>query len=495
MFFFGKLFSNFKIKELGILKLITTLSFLQVFLFVFFIFNYEWNKFCDQQSLFLGLVLLLQTLFFSQLYKTFKRPFILYFSFLLQVFYSLRILTLYVFNYSNVLERFPYNAVDTNFALKFIIVANFFFFIGYFLNLKRSKNDEKRKNTKEVANITILKIENLLNFICILFLFSIFFQLSGFLAYFYNNSPRNLHFLSLFLTPNLFYVIIFPLVVFFYKKIPLFQNIFLIILFFIYIIFLTLGGSRSGVYGLLEISLISLLCFYVLEDKNLSRNNLYYLLFLTPLIFLALFFTFKVGTVARNAGNTITFTVALTNLNFQGFAQDLSAIFSRVGFFDFSSEIIAHKKYYSAIFNLKTYWHSLIDNVLTPGFDLFDQPKIGTSLTFVYNSLGTASKIKSSIPQFYQSDQIGIYGELYSLFGIFSLILFSILGFFIGFLEDYIFKTDGLIRLQLFTFFIFLFSRFFNSFGIDWFLIEIISFLPIFLAIIFIEIKYFKINS
>lgn len=98
--------------------------------------------------------------------------------------------------------------------------------------------------------------------------------------------------------------------------------------------------------------------------------------------------------------------------------------FARLGYFDFGAEIFAHKKEYQSIFNFNFYAKSIVDNLLTPGFDLFDTPKVTNSLVFYYGFIGIPSKIYIT-PDNYQSDQIDIYSEFYSLFG--SLFLFRYL--------------------------------------------------------------------
>ena len=70
----------------------------------------------------------------------------------------------------------------------------------------------------------------------------------------------------------------------------------------------------------------------------------------------------------------------------------LPPIFNRAGFFDYSAEIIAHSDRYKEEFNLATYAKSIIDNLLTPGFDVYDQPKISNALQFIYADLGKPSK-------------------------------------------------------------------------------------------------------
>jgi len=114
-----------------------------------------------------------------------------------------------------------------------------------------------------------------------------------------------------------------------------------------------------------------------------------------------------------------------------------------------------------------------MDNVLSPGFDIFDQPKISNALVFVYGSRG-GSPSKATIAEEYRSDQLGLYGELYALFGYASIPLFFGLGFLLK--RTYL-RLKGktpfdvtLKRVIMLT----VFGWMVNSYGFDWILLDIL---------------------
>ena len=156
----------------------------------------------------------------------------------------------------------------------------------------------------------------------------------------------------------------------------------------------------------------------------------------------------------------------------------LGVMASRAGFFDYSAEVIAHANEYAAIFTPSTYARSVVDNLLTPGFDLFDQPKVSNALIFVYSGIGTPSKAASET--FYQSDQIGLWGEMYALLGWASLPLFFLGAFLfkrvyvtLSAREPFVLTMKRVVTLSTFVLVV-------NSFGFDWVLMEV---LPLIAAI------------
>jgi hypothetical protein len=155
----------------------------------------------------------------------------------------------------------------------------------------------------------------------------------------------------------------------------------------------------------------------------------------------------------------------------------IGSVFARAGFLDFSAEVIANSERYSTVITLPAYFRSLVDNVLTPGFDLFDQPKIANSLLFVYREWDAPSKRAVDTLGGYQSDQIGIYGEMYVLFGYSSLPLFLVLAW--GIKRIFVALRGGnpyllaMKRVIVLSFFV----RTLDSFGLDWSVGEIVPIL------------------
>jgi hypothetical protein len=163
------------------------------------------------------------------------------------------------------------------------------------------------------------------------------------------------------------------------------------------------------------------------------------------------------------------------------------AIASRAGFFDFSAEVIAHRDEYAEVFSADTYAKSVVDNVLTPGMDVFDQPKVANSLPFVYQHWGKPSKSYVA-EEAYQSDQIGIYGEFFALMGwkslpVLFLLTFALKRIYVSVSDPnpYVFAMKRIVLL-------FVFVRSVESFGMDWTITETI---PLVVAIV-IYARVFK---
>jgi len=71
-----------------------------------------------------------------------------------------------------------------------------------------------------------------------------------------------------------------------------------------------------------------------------------------------------------------------------------------------------------------------VDNkMLDAGLRCLRSAEMGNALEFVYGDLGHPSKEMAL--ESYQSDQFGIHGELYAVFGYASLPLFFLLAFFL----------------------------------------------------------------
>src|SRR5262249_27795051 len=113
---------------------------------------------------------------------------------------------------------------------------------------------------------------------------------------------------------------------------------------------------------------------------------------------------------------------------------------------------------------------SIVDNLLTPGFDVYDQPKIANSLQFVYFGLGAPSKMEAN--EVYQSDQLGIYGEFYALFGYGCLPLLFLIGLLLKRTYVRLHSTNPFTLAAKRAVTLFIFMKLIDSFGIDWVLIE-----------------------
>ena len=247
----------------------------------------------------------------------------------------------------------------------------------------------------------------------------------------------------------------------------------------------TLAGSRSAIVIFIESCAMVVLA--INGRIRFRRKYLVLSLILAPLIIALMVGSFAISTynrANRQAAGVVSFSVteALAMAKESGVADlasgpardiVLAPMFARVGFFDFSAEIIAHRQEYVSVLNPTAYAESIVDNVLTPGFDVYDQPKTGNALQFLYREVGPPSKI--AVAELYQSDQLGIFGELYGLFGWYSLPLF--------FLTTYVLKLAflGMRSTNPFTFamkrviVLYVFFDLLNSYGMDWVILETIG--------------------
>ena len=165
-------------------------------------------------------------------------------------------------------------------------------------------------------------------------------------------------------------------------------------------------------------------------------------------------------------------------------------IFDRIGFLDYATILIRDPQRFGKSINFTYYFKSIVDNALTPGFNVFDTPRVSHSLSYI--SRGEPVPTQKDITAAYQSDMLTVYGEYYVLFyGYPALIMF-----FVG---SYIFKKIYLsIRSKdVFLFYtyralvLFVFYNGLNSFGIDWMVLDLIG------IIITVELfkNFFKMRS
>jgi hypothetical protein len=246
----------------------------------------------------------------------------------------------------------------------------------------------------------------------------------------------------------------------------------------------TLAGSRSGIVNVIQSALMALLAV----SSSIKIRRKYFMLgcALAPIVTALLIATFAISTFNRIHKGGIAESIDLAKaieqvgeasaqLGGDDWDIVLPPIFDRAGYFDYSAEIIAHAEVYKDVFSLSAYAKSIVDNLLTPGFDVYDQPKVSNALMFVYADMGKPSK-EASASDYYQSDQFGVYGELYAVFGYASLPLFFLIAFV---LKRYYVRLAGgnpfiltMKRLILLSIFI----RVVNSYGMDWTMIEMLPF-------------------
>jgi hypothetical protein len=129
-----------------------------------------------------------------------------------------------------------------------------------------------------------------------------------------------------------------------------------------------------------------------------------------------------------------------------------------------------------------------VDNILTPGIDVYDQPKISNALHFIYMEMGQPSKERSS--EDYQSDQLGVYGEFYDLFGFACLPVLFAGAYLLKHIYATLRSANPFALMMKRIVLLFVFERIIDSFGVDWTMVETIALV----TAIFIYTHFFAIR-
>jgi hypothetical protein len=433
------------------------------------------NAYIDQNTILLGLLLSLQTHLALQVERARRDPFVILLAFITILYFSLRIYTLSLYSFSNVFRRYTYGPEDSNFALVFIIIANIFLYTGFFcVRFRRNAAIESRDwRPTASARVVALMVISLIYFYC------------SAIYWTPEDEPRILLLSGIFISPPIILLMSLSYFLLFRKTLGRKAAIAIGTLILLEIAVHTLAGSRSGVTTLIENIMLALLAI----AGCIKFRRGYFILgcALAPIILALLIATFTISTFNRVHREARSLDVG-QSIELAGEASDtlganaeweivLPPIFDRAAFFDFSAEIIAHADVYKDVFNLSTYAKSIVDNLLTPGFDVYDQPKLSSTLVFVYAGLGTPSKLMTEMDsENYHSDQFGVYGELYALLGYASLPLFFLIAF--GLKRLYVRLGSGnpfalaMKRLVVLSIFV----KIVNSYGMDWTIIEMLPF-------------------
>jgi hypothetical protein len=193
---------------------------------------------------------------------------------------------------------------------------------------------------------------------------------------------------------------------------------------------------------------------------------------------------FNVASLVRLEGYAPGVTVSAERVN-TALAFDLTdyvdsgslmrPVFDRTGYLDYATVMVAGVEHYAPVVNVGYYLKSLIDNLLTPGFDIFDTPKVSLTIRFLPKSDPPTQAIARAE---YSSSQLTAYGEMYVLFrGYWPLVVIS-LGL-MGYLFARLFarvRSGDAYHSHLYRAVVLLaFYNWLNSFGMDWMVIEATS--------------------
>lgn len=428
------------------------------------------NEYLSGDSVLLSTLLAAQTQLALFIERRRRDPFVIVVAFILVLYYLLRVLTLLLVPFSFVLDRFPYVAADSTNALLFMLIANTFLYAGF---LSRSVAQElpardEAWGPRAPAQVLVLVVMAMI----IIYTRGTMWSM--------DSLPRAFLFVVMFFAQSFIFVMSLTYYVVLRHRLDWRFRAALILLLMLEMLLHTLAGSRSAFVGIFQNVLIVCLAFR--SSLLVPRKLVVAGALASPFVIGALVGAFVVSTYTRAVGSAggTPFANAVEAAQTAGdrltpdyvLQSGLPVVLSRAGFFDYSAEVMAHRAQYASIVNFPTYARSITDNMLTPGFDLFDQPKISNALRFVYEDLGKPSKIISA--EEYQSDQLGIYGEWFILFGYASLPLFFLTGVLVKRIYGAMNDADPFLRTIKRAIVMTLFVEMFNSFGFDWVVMDVV---------------------
>jgi hypothetical protein len=432
------------------------------------------TEYADRTTVVLALLLALQTHVVLVLEARRRDPFVLLLAMTLILYYQLRIVTLSLIPFSIVFDRYPYSPADSNFALTFILIANVFLYAG--LYCARFHGNESIDETGWRAGSTVPALA-LMVATLVLHYFSGNYWTAA-------DTPRVISVLASLLSPTTVVLMAIAYCMLYRKSLSRMVIMVMVALIVLEMAAHTLWGSRSAIIGFVQNFIVIALA--LAGSIKLSKRFVALAVVLLPAAVFMMGVVFAISTfnrLARETGDNaldvgrsidVASESAARLTVGRGLLMLLPPIASRAGFFDFSAEIIAHREEYASVLNGSTYWKSMVDNIVTPGFDVYDQPKVANSLLFIYRDWGKPSR--RSVADYYHSDQLGIYGEFYALFGYLSLplmfgVAFLLKRVYVGLTgaNPFILAIKRIIVLLIFV-------RTIDSFGLDWTVGEIVLF-------------------
>lgn len=422
--------------------------------------------FVNKNTLILGIFLCLQTAIGLEIEKKRPNPMVIILAFIMIFFYELRLITLVLYSNSSVFAADEAPIAAINSILLIIILSNFLLYSSFFLFSKGQKAliFEYHSNTVNTPLLVGLFITS----ICLgnlkigdsFFLFDI-------ISFIFNN----------FLTPHTI-LLVYAVIIFTAKRVQhrlsyfcLYSCVFL--LFIVQI----LSYSRGAILGYFELFFCLFLVINV--DRKLKIVSVGKFFAFIALIGYLSILIFQINTFSRentdqydnSFDQKITNFVRTSQTLELDFSDGLNRVFTRIGYLDFSAELIHRQDDVGPLFSGANYFKSITDNLMSPGFDVYDFPFISNALKYYRSDIYDFSRIKEK-KSTYHTDQFGIYGELYLLFGYWSILVSGVVGMLLTklYFRRCNFFLESVVLSR--TILLLVFSLLINSFGLDYVLFK-----------------------
>lgn len=442
------------------------------------------NQYVDNYTIMIFLVFAFQNHLLLLWERKGREPLLLLLMMTVIPFYMFRVTTLLYEPWSVVLPRFTFTPDDMNRSLLFIMFA----VLSMALGLKTVKNKKIKEinfadgNQKSGITKVLLVLTSVVSIdLMTLANKSVFGSLSGFVTLLFNTDV----------------ILLFSIVYYNLnsQQIARKHRIAFQFLLLLFIVVRTLIGSRSA---MLTLALSMVFAAFSLHNRlRIKQRTLAMFVMCIPVLFLIFSFATmwrpyrlakKQGIVDKEPGEIVKGFVE----NFKGdFDNDklkivLRPAFDRAGYLDMSADMIANSKEYSRVVNLVYYGKSAVDNIFTPGFDVFDAPKAANAMQNVYYGMPDAKR--SEIDESYQSDLMTVFGEYYVIFkGYLAILMLYLSAAAIKKGLTIIRSKNSFYYFSYRAFFFKLYLAWLWSFGFDWQLAEIIFLM---VALIFLRKIY-----
>lgn len=446
-------------------------NFLVLLLTVLFYFHSGPNAYVDIYSVLLTLVCGAENVLILSAEKKRRDPFLVILVFVSTFFYLPRVVTLLYDPWSQALARFPFGAGEMNHALLFIIFANLAIALGLRSAIKTLRtlpaDGDGHAPGAPVLVVLLFLLTLGVNYFIVPWAES-FRKIAGFAG-------------GILLNPGIVILLTITYLTLNFSSLSRTYKALLFALFPVFLLLSMLQGSRSSFFSLFILALCSRLALK--NSIRLGRGALLAAAVLFPLAI----FSFFVSTYLRKAEYTPRTMITAervkslktfrTGADEKGGEPLLRLFLDRVGYLSYAADIIAGSERYRAVINPGYYAKSFVDNVITPGFNVFDVPKAANGLRFIYLGL-KPNPTHEDVLREYHSDMLTVYGEYYVLFRGYPAL-------FLLFCTAYLFKRCYLAlsvknRFLYYTYaaiVLLLFHNWLNSYGMDWMGMEIISYL------------------
>ena len=365
------------------------------------------SSFINETTYFYALLLVVSNSLLISDSKKNENPLLILLSLWLILFVELRIVTLALTDFSFVLSRFDAKPNDVNFSLLIIIICVICLWLP--LHISKSKINNNVRGTDYCAPRNISR--------ALFFWFVTFIlQLAASMGIPVVSGLSEI-ISQYFLNVSLATLIVGVYCIHFWRYASKSQHILFILMLLSYILWQTLQGNRSGIFAILTMVIVAALAM-----KQYSFRRVYIIGagILAPIMLL--FFSFATILRQLDVGNEGVNNVDISGIIMKSrtdvfSAELLNPVFDRIGYLDYACEMITQRNKFNEFINISNEIKSIVDNALSPGFDVFDAPKISNTITNYY-IYGVITSKKAITNLDYHSDELTLFGETSVLFGI-----------------------------------------------------------------------------